>query len=80
MKLSKEAKREAKAAAKAARKEAKKAANNMEAEMAAARQGVALDRCPPLVSAMRCPIQCCSDLALHDEITSALQSVHERKR
>ncbi|KAK9846165.1 hypothetical protein WJX84_002742 [Apatococcus fuscideae] len=44
VKLSKEAKREAKAAAKAARKEAKKAANNMEAEMAAARQGVALDR------------------------------------
>lgn len=44
VKLSKEVKREAKAAAKAAKKEAKKAAKNMEAEMTAARQGVALDR------------------------------------
>ena len=44
VKLSKEVKREAKAAAKAAKKEAKKAAKNMEAEMTAARHGVALDR------------------------------------
>ncbi|KAK9825013.1 hypothetical protein WJX74_000705 [Apatococcus lobatus] len=44
VKLSKEAKKEAKAAAKVAKKEAKKAAKNMEAEMTAARRGVALDR------------------------------------
>lgn len=50
MKLSKEAKKEAKAAAKVAKKEAKKAAKNMEAEMTAARQGVALDRCAEMQS------------------------------